>query len=658
MTLESPMARDEGRHRIWILSGVIAGVAVLLYLLAQEAPDTFEPDFSVPWWALTILFGLSEVGVVHISFPGDGHTFSMNEIPLVVGLFFSSPFDLVAAQVLGAGVALAVHRRQRPTRLVFNVSNLCVQACLALVVFRAIAGTATPTDPIGWAGAFTGTWLALLASDVLISSAARLSGGKVRSDERTQLLPISMVTAATNTSVGLIAVAILWISPAATVLVVAPIAATSAAYRLYVNGRLARDRLDTIHRSSMTAQRFTERKEAVRGLLEQARQMFGAELAEIAVFDPGEPAATSVTTLGVDGEIHVGTDADLAEGRVLWSHASQHGAGLLIAAAGSDPETRAACEARGIRDAMVVPIHVDGQVTAVLLAANRLGDLRDFDAWDLKICETFGSSIGLSLESARVADLNRSVENLAELDRAKDDFVAMVSHELRTPLTSIQGFVQTLMRTDIELSQDERRSCLESIDRQSARLKRMIEDLLVVSRVEARISSPDLTEVSASALVEQVLGGLHEALEGREVVVRLPEELPMVRTKHDEVFQIVSNLIENAGKHTPEGGAITVSAGFDEGGWVLAVADEGDGIPEADRPHVFDRFYRAKRDGRHPASGMGLGLYICRRLAEDIGGALWLEHSGSKGTVFMLRVPDLRTEALATEPPLAVVREG
>lgn len=307
---------------------------------------------------------------------------------------------------------------------------------------------------------------------------------------------------------------------------------------------------------------------------------------------------------------------------------------------------------------MVVPIHVDGQVTAVLLAANRLGDMRDFDAWDLKICEAFGSSIGLSIESARVADLHRAIETLTELDRAKDDFVAMVSHELRTPLTSIQGFVQTLMRNDLELSQDEKSSCLESIDRQSARLRRMIDDLLVVSRVEARLASPDLTELSAPLLVEHVLGGLHGALEGREVVVKLSEELPLVRTKHDEVFQIVSNLIENACKHTPEGGSITVSAGFDEGGWVLAVADEGDGIPEADRPHVFERFYRGRQEGRHPSSGMGLGLYICRLLAEDIGGELWLEHPGSRGAVFMLRVPDLRSEVPVPEPPLAAVGES
>jgi signal transduction histidine kinase len=603
-----------------------------------------------------VLFALSEAEAVHIGFRGDAHRFSMNEIPLVVGLFFSTPLDLVAAQVLGAGLAVAIQRRS-PTKLVFNVSNLGLQTCLALVAFRAISGTAAPTDPIGWAGAFTGACLAFLTGDVLIGTAVRLSGREVRSDDRIRLLLIGVVIVATNTSIALIAATILWTSPPATVLLVGPIAAAFAAQRLYVNVRLARDRLDTIHRSSMTAQRFIERTEAVHALLEQARQMLKAELAEIAVFEHADAVATSVTLLGVDGEVRVGTDADLADGQVLWSQASERGAGLLITAQRSAPEIQAACDARGIRDAMVVPIHVNGDVTAVLLAANRLGDLQAFDAWDLKICETFGSSIGLSIESARVADLHRSVENLTELDRAKDDFVAMVSHELRTPLTSIQGFVQTLMRHDIALSSDEKNACLDSIDRQSGRLKRMIEDLLVVSRVEARIASPDLTEVSAPVMIEQVLGGLREALEGREVVVKLPEELPMVRTKHDEVFQITSNLIENACKHTPEGGAITVSAGFDEGGWTLTVADEGEGIPEADRPHIFDRFYRASQDGRHQASGMGLGLYICRRLAEDIGGALWLEHSGSKGTVFMLRVPDLRTEVLA-EPPLAAVNEG
>jgi signal transduction histidine kinase len=304
---------------------------------------------------------------------------------------------------------------------------------------------------------------------------------------------------------------------------------------------------------------------------------------------------------------------------------------------------------------MVVPLYSDASIAAVLLVANRLGDVRTFDSFDLQVCETVGSSIGLSVESARVADLTRTVEGLAELNQVKDDFVAMVSHELRTPLTSIRGCVQTLLRDDLVLAPEDHHGFLRAIERQSVRLQKMIEDLLVVSRLESGTSPSEIRQVSVQGVLDQVLEGLKEAITGHALVLRLPEPLPKLRVDNYKVSQILSNLVENACKYSPAGSTITVSARADAGSIDISVENGGEGIPKDVQTRVFDRFFRVDDQGRAGPGGMGLGLYICRRLSEAIGAELRLDRSDARGTVFTLRLPLQTPASEGIRPRLAAV---
>ena len=608
----------------------------------------------VPWWALAGLFALSEVSVVHVEFRGDAHTFSMNEILLVVGLFLATPSDLVLAQLIGAGAVLVVYRRQRPIKLLFNLANLCLQACLAIVVFRMVVGSAGPSDPQGWLAAIIVAWLALLTSDVLINAAITLSGGNVPQDERARLLTIGAVGTATNSSIGLITATILSTRPSAAVLLFVPTAVALATYRLYLAGRRYEDRLETMRSSSLTAQGSMGHDATVQSLLDQARRMFVAELAEIAIFPSAEGENTDVLTLGADDRLRRTAVRSGAES-VLWTRVRALEAGVLVTPAESDHRVSIECDVRGIRDAMVVPIHADGTTAAVLVVANRLGDLRTFDAWDLRVCETLGSSIGLSVESARVADLTRTVEGLAELNQVKDDFVAMVSHELRAPLTSIRGCVSTLLRDDLVLAPEDHHGFLRAIERQSLRLQKMIEDLLVVSRLESGTGPSEVRQVSVQGLLDQVLEGLAEAITGHALVLRLPEPLPKLRVDNYKVSQILSNVIENACKYSPEGSTVPVSARADPRGIDISVENGGEGIPEHAQTRVFDRFFRVDDQGRAGPGGMGLGLYICRRLSEAIGAELRLDRSDARGTVFTLRLPLKTPTSEGIRPRLAAV---
>ncbi len=249
---------------------------------------------------------------------------------------------------------------------------------------------------------------------------------------------------------------------------------------------------------------------------------------------------------------------------------------------------------------------------------------------------------GVSADNARLVDrLRASLEGLRESNRLKDDFVAAVSHELRSPLTSIQGSLSTLLRRDGHLDAAVARSLLELADRQSRRLRRLIEDLLVVSMLESGSDRPRLGDVHLSVLVGHVLEDLGP--DSRHAVVTdVPAGLGPVRSDADRLHQILANLVGNARKYAPAGTTITVRVRPGPASTDVLVADQGPGIPPEAHERIFERFYQVDQSRTRLAGGLGLGLYLCRRLAASIGAEVALERSGPGGSVFVVRVyPEL-----------------
>src|SRR5436190_12284477 len=141
--------------RVWALNVVLAIAAVGLFLGGVMGRPAIPAPLEVPWWALAGLFYLAEVFVVHIQFQRDAHSVSLGEIPLLLGLFFTGPVGLVLAQVVGDGLALALHRRQSPVKLAFNLGHFAAETCLASILFRMVLGGGSPVGPAGWTAAFT-----------------------------------------------------------------------------------------------------------------------------------------------------------------------------------------------------------------------------------------------------------------------------------------------------------------------------------------------------------------------------------------------------------------------------------------------------------------------------------------------------------------------
>jgi|GEM_PF-2175302 len=250
----------------------------------------------------------------------------------------------------------------------------------------------------------------------------------------------------------------------------------------------------------------------------------------------------------------------------------------------------------------------------------------------------WGASV--SLENARlIASLERSLQRLTELNRLKDDFVAVVSHELRTPLTSIQGYLKTLLQLGGELPEDQRRSFLQAADRQGDRLRRLIEQLLLVARLESGAERATASWVSLPELVDHVVDELRSRAHGHTFDVRLAPGVDRVRTDEGKLHRILSNLVENALKYSPPDTRVTIRIEGHPEGVLIAVEDEGPGIPPEHRERVFERFFQVDQSSTRRVGGVGLGLYICRSLSEAIGARLWIERTGASGTVFALLLP-------------------
>jgi PAS domain S-box-containing protein len=244
-----------------------------------------------------------------------------------------------------------------------------------------------------------------------------------------------------------------------------------------------------------------------------------------------------------------------------------------------------------------------------------------------------------------------------EADRMKSEFVSMVSHELRTPLTSIQGFADLVLDGDAGNINEEQREYLGIIKQNTIRLTTLINDLLEVSRIEAGRIKVNPQVVSAGEIIQTVVGALELQLrqKGQEVIVELDPRLTNVLADRDRTIQVLTNLISNAHKYSPAGGAIRIRAdtrvtstagtgdtgptGVSPGYALISVSDNGVGISAEDQAMLFTRFYRVENSLTRQTSGTGLGLYIAKELVELQGGTISVDSQPNEGSTFAFTLP-------------------
>jgi PAS domain S-box-containing protein len=235
-------------------------------------------------------------------------------------------------------------------------------------------------------------------------------------------------------------------------------------------------------------------------------------------------------------------------------------------------------------------------------------------------------------------ELERQNDQLRQLDRLKDEFVALVSHELRTPLTSIRGYLE-LITEDTNLTEEQTRF-IETIDRNAQRLQRVVGDLLFVAQVEAGKLSLEVADVNPNTLVEEAVqaAGPSAAAKSIELTTHLGE-LPEIRGDRARLAQVLDNLISNAIKFTPSFGRVTVTTRVLPGEVEVVVSDSGMGIPADELHLLFQRFFRAERATAGAIPGTGLGLAIAKAIVTGHGGRIRVESEDGAGTTFRVILP-------------------
>lgn len=226
----------------------------------------------------------------------------------------------------------------------------------------------------------------------------------------------------------------------------------------------------------------------------------------------------------------------------------------------------------------------------------------------------------------------QDITHLKELDRIKSEFVSTVSHDLRTPLTTIRGYVDLLER--VGPLNEQQRIFLERVRKGTSHITELIGDLLDLGRIEAGYDL-EMEPLHLERIIDAVVEEFRPLTREKRQELRWKRRpLPLVRGNPRRLRQVMENLLSNAIKYTQEGGWVAVEAVEEKGHLVVQVADNGIGIPPADQPHVFERFYRVQREETEEIEGTGLGLAIVKSVVEKHGGRIWVESQPGAGSTF------------------------
>jgi two-component system phosphate regulon sensor histidine kinase PhoR len=224
------------------------------------------------------------------------------------------------------------------------------------------------------------------------------------------------------------------------------------------------------------------------------------------------------------------------------------------------------------------------------------------------------------------------------LETVRRDFVANASHEIKTPLTAIRGFAETLLGAP--LPEENARAYLRVILNHSERLSRLVEDLLELSRLESGTHELELAELDVAALAARLCEELEPRIRERDFTVDIQGAgAPHALADRRAVEQILSNLLDNALKYSEPGKRVELRIAAAGPAVRIEVADQGAGIPEADRARIFERFYRVDRGRSREQGGTGLGLAIVKHLVQAQGGEIWVESTPGAGSTFTFTLP-------------------
>jgi two-component system, OmpR family, phosphate regulon sensor histidine kinase PhoR len=335
-------------------------------------------------------------------------------------------------------------------------------------------------------------------------------------------------------------------------------------------------------------------------------------------------------------EADVGWLLDTAEQGTVWAVEDVRG--------GVGPEVPDT-EKRGFREARASGVFsvVFGNGTERLGVVTLLlaDDAPPWSRGEIRMAESVVADLGHGLTQARIYQAEQEVvARLKEIDDVKTDFMSTVSHELRTPLTSISGYLEMLVDEDPGPLNAAQSKMLAVISRNTSRLRGLIEDLLILSRIEAGTFRAARDEVDLTWLISGVREAVAPAAEKAGIALTVSTEGDLrLDADGDQIDRVLSNLLSNALKFTPTGGAVSLTARREDDQAVVVVTDTGMGIPADEQDQLFNRFFRASNANHLAVPGTGMGLAITHAIVRNHGGTITATSAENTGTTFTVRLP-------------------
>jgi signal transduction histidine kinase/DNA-binding response OmpR family regulator len=351
-----------------------------------------------------------------------------------------------------------------------------------------------------------------------------------------------------------------------------------------------------------------------------------------------EAARSDVVATSIDPASDAARDVAAGKTVVLREPAA------IAAALASSAAGRAAIARLAPKSAVLAPLTARATHVGVIAF---VATERGHDADDVATALELARTAALAIDNARLFDLaEREKKSADEANRLKDEFLATMSHELRTPLNAILGWTSMLRRSGGHDSRTERG--LEVVERSAIAQRRLIEDLLDVSRVVSGKMRVAIHHVSVARLVESVVETMRPAADAKGIRMEMAPVEPAIgiAADVDRLQQVLGNLVQNAVKFTERGGRVSVKVERDGDATAIVVEDDGCGIDPAFLPRVFEAFRQADGSSTRAHGGLGLGLSIARHIVELHGGTLEAHSEGrGKGARFVVRIPDGRPDA-------------
>ena len=612
-------------HPVWGLNLALIATAAALYAGSLHRLGPLAHP-HLPWWGVAIAFAIAERCVVHLHFRRGAHSFSLGDIPFVFALIFCSAESFVVGCLLGCGLMLLFDRRLPPVKLVFNIGQLALHACIAILIVHLLAGNTGQVDTRTWVSALIATQVSSLLASALIAVAISLSEGLVEPTTLGRMLGTDLVVTTSNASLGLCGAVIAAADAHALPLLLVPAVTLFAAYRAYLSERERHKRLEFLYEANRTLARSREISHALEGLLVRSLEAFRAELAEIILFGSEEnPSLRTLLGPGSYREVMEPVDSQVAD--ELHCLLERSGGAITLDSPVGDGRLQRYLEARGVTHAMVAPLPGEERLIGAIILANRFGVVRSFDREDLRLLETLAGNASVALQYDR---LEQAVTQLSVL---QEQLHHQAYHDPLTGLANRSLFTDKLK---------------EAIAERGGELA-----VLFIDLDDFKTINDSLGHAAGDELLVSVAARLRGCLRPEDLVARLggDEFAVMVRDSHDAEEAAV-----NVARRIMEAFMLPVDVGSESVAVYVSVGiatSHGDDFTAEELIRDADvAMYKAKTSGKghfqvfHPS--MGAAVLERHGLKEELRLAIERQQL----TLYFQPIVDLDTGRLVAEEAL------